>query len=89
MTAAETGENVKEKTLADANNDAKAQQIAAQEEEDNDIDRKTINGTIVQIYDLLSDVVNGNKSLTVTTAGGNAAAGWQRGGNYNDEIGNL
>ena len=58
------GGDVKSKTLGDAAEDANNQLISAQDETD-ETKLSTVDSHVVQIYNLLQDVVNGNSSLHV------------------------
>ena len=60
-----SGSDVYQKTLTDANDSNKATLAQAQEEETAETTNKTINESILNIYNLLLDVVSGNKTLHV------------------------
>lgn len=60
-----SGDDIYNKTLTDANDKAKQQLVEAQESQEADIPNRTVNESILSIYRLLTDVVDGTKSLHV------------------------
>lgn len=71
------GNSVKEKTMSDANDDSKSQMATASDESE-EVKLSEVNDNIINIYRLLSDVVDGTSSLrvkiyeTVSTTQGNS-----------------
>lgn len=61
-----SGLDVQKKTTTDATDSSK-QQLAEAQDESEDITMGDVNESILQIYNLLLDVVNGTKALTVTS----------------------
>lgn len=66
-----SGEDIKNKTLTDANDDAD-KQVAQALEELNETTISNVDEHVVQIYTILSDVVAGTKKLHVTYTSDNA-----------------
>ena len=70
------GNDVKEKTMSDANDDNKSQ-LATASDESEEVKLSEVNDNIISIYKLLNDVVDGTSSLrvkiyeTVSTTQGN------------------
>ena len=58
-------ESIREKPMGDANDEANQKLIEAQESENNDIERKVVNESVLQIVDLLTRIVEGSDSLHV------------------------
>ena len=65
------GGAIKDKTMAEASKDSQDQLISAQEDENQDIERKVVNDSIQQIYGLLEELVDGTKSLKVADRSSN------------------
>ena len=59
--------DIQQKTLQDANDEANPTLVEAQESENNDIERKVVNDSVLKIYELLSEIVDGSRSLTTQT----------------------
>lgn len=60
-----SGQDIYNKTLTDATDQAKQQLVEAQESQEADIPNRTVNESILSIYRLLTDVVDGSRSLHV------------------------
>ena len=56
--------DIKNKTMQDANDEANPTLVEAQESESNDIERKVVNDSVLKIYELLTELVDGSKTLT-------------------------
>lgn len=62
-----SGDDVYNKTLTDATDDANAQKATAQEGEENNVTNVVINNSIREITELLREIVDGSRTLNVTT----------------------
>jgi hypothetical protein len=77
----ESGDDIKQKTLADASEGPEKQIAEAKEEQEEKENARTalIAGHIIDIYNLLSDVTLGSKKLHVQLDVGNAPTSWSPG----------
>ena len=58
-----------DKTLGDAEEDKKSKMAEAKQDEENDIMNKDLNASIIKIFELLTDMTNGTKSISVRQEG--------------------
>ena len=67
--------SIQEQTIQNANDSQKSKLVEAQESEENDLTRKEVNDSILKIYELLQNVVNGSESIAIRQAWGSTWSG--------------
>ena len=65
-----SGTDVEGKTMADAADTKKSEMAKAREEEETDIMLKDLNNSVMLIYNLFQQVINGSESIHVTSSSG-------------------